>query len=114
MDPGLIIVEPRRARRRIERDLPGGSDAQERILDRRAGSPGERAAARLPAAFPQDRTRRMSRSWLVLLLLASPLAAQQDSALRDAVRLVNEGRGDSARALVRRRLASPSPADSTY
>jgi len=34
--------------------------------------------------------------------------------LRDAVRLATEGRGDSARALVRRRLATTSPTDSTY
>ncbi|MBI4500193.1 MAG: SPOR domain-containing protein [Gemmatimonadetes bacterium] len=56
----------------------------------------------------------MTRSWLVLLLVASPLAAQQDSVLRDAVRLATEGRGDSARGLVRRRLAATPAADSTY
>src|SRR6185503_6166752 len=38
----------------------------------------------------------------------------QDSSLRVAVRLVTEGRGDSARALVRRRLAAVSPSDSSY
>ena len=56
----------------------------------------------------------MTRSWLVLLLVASPLAAQQDSALRVAVRLVTEGRGDSARALVRPRLGATPAADSIY
>src|SRR5260370_39462580 len=58
----------------------------------------------------------MRRTWLVawLTLGASALAAQQDSTLRDAVRLATEGRGDSARALVRRRLAAMSPSDSSY
>ena len=58
----------------------------------------------------------MNSRWLVLLglLAGSPLSAQQDSSLRVAVRLVTEGRGDSARALVRRRLAVVPPSDSTY
>jgi hypothetical protein len=53
---------------------------------------------------------------LVLLGLGLPsvLAAQQDSALHEAVRLVTEGRGDSARAIVRRKLASTSTSDSSY
>lgn len=52
--------------------------------------------------------------WLMFLVLSSPLAAQQDSVLRNAVRLVTEGRGDSARALVRRRLATTPSGDSSY
>lgn len=58
---------------------------------------------------------------LLLGLIAAPTAggAQQgtllpDSALRDAVRLITEGQGDSARALVRSRLAALSPGDSLY
>lgn len=44
------------------------------------------------------------------------VAAQQftDSTLRAAVRLVTEGQGDSARALVRRRLAAVPRTDSLY
>jgi hypothetical protein len=51
---------------------------------------------------------------LLTLVLPAPLAAQQDSVLREAVRLATEGRGDSARAIVRRKLATTSPADSSY
>jgi len=51
---------------------------------------------------------------LLTLMVPAPLAAQQDSVLRDAVRLATEGRGDSARAIVRRKLATTSPADSSY
>ncbi len=51
---------------------------------------------------------------LVALLAAGPLSAQQDSALLDAVRLVTEGRGDSARSLVRRRLIATPATDSLY
>jgi tetratricopeptide (TPR) repeat protein len=53
-------------------------------------------------------------SALVLLLTASPAAAQQDSVLRLAVRLATEGQGDSARSLVRARLFRTTPADSLY
>jgi hypothetical protein len=49
-----------------------------------------------------------------LVLAALPAGAQQDSALREAVRLATEGQGDSARALVRKRLATTAPADSTF
>jgi hypothetical protein len=48
------------------------------------------------------------------LLVATPLSAQEDSLLASAVQLATEGQGDSARALVRGRLAELSPADSLY
>jgi len=51
---------------------------------------------------------------VLLVLLPGPLGAQQDSVLRDAVRLVTEGQGDSARALVRARLAGLALTDSVY
>ncbi|NIM48923.1 MAG: hypothetical protein GTN62_03960 [Gemmatimonadales bacterium] len=50
----------------------------------------------------------------ILACLAAPAAAQQDTTLSVAVRLATEGQGDSARALVRQRLASLSPTDSLY
>jgi tetratricopeptide (TPR) repeat protein len=56
-------------------------------------------------------------AWLLpALLLPAALSAQRftDSALGAAVRLVSEGQGDSARALVRARLAALSPIDPTY
>ena len=57
----------------------------------------------------------MIRPLVPLVFLAiSPAAAQQDSAPIDAGRLVTEGQGDSARALVRARLAAVAPSDSTY
>jgi tetratricopeptide (TPR) repeat protein len=49
-----------------------------------------------------------------LLALATPIAAQEDSTLVVAVRLATEGQADSARSLVRTRLAGTSPADSLY
>jgi tetratricopeptide (TPR) repeat protein len=53
-----------------------------------------------------------------LLLLATGLSAQEpqpsDSTLVAALRLVSEGQGDSARAIVRERLHDVSPTDSTY
>jgi hypothetical protein len=55
--------------------------------------------------------------WLVLsLALPGALRAQAftDSALAVAVRLVSEGQGDSARSVVRTRLAALSPSDSVY
>jgi tetratricopeptide (TPR) repeat protein len=57
--------------------------------------------------------------WSVLLAgltPGSPVVAQQftDSTLRTAVRLVTEGQGDSARALVRARLAVIPRTDSLY
>jgi tetratricopeptide (TPR) repeat protein len=53
---------------------------------------------------------------VLLALWGPPLAAQQftDSTLAQAVRLVTEGQGDSARALVRARLAATSRSDSAY
>jgi tetratricopeptide (TPR) repeat protein len=61
----------------------------------------------------------MIRVGTLLALLAAgaaPAAAQQftDSTLVQAVRLVTEGQGDSARSLVRARLAATSRSDSLY
>lgn len=50
----------------------------------------------------------------LLPLAARPAIAQRDSLLRAAVQLSTEGRGDSARAVVQRVLATSSPADSVY
>ena len=49
-----------------------------------------------------------------LLLMAIPAHAQQDSLLREAVRLVTEGQGDSARSVVRNRLRTLQTSDSLY
>jgi tetratricopeptide (TPR) repeat protein len=46
--------------------------------------------------------------------VALPAQAFTDTALAAAVRLVSEGQGDSARALVRARLAALSPLDPAY
>lgn len=61
-------------------------------------------------------TRRALPLALALSIFAAPLAAQQfsDSTLSLAVRLVTEGQGDSARALVRGRLISLNRSDSLY
>jgi tetratricopeptide (TPR) repeat protein len=58
----------------------------------------------------------MKRAVLILMTVcwAAPLAAQQDSTLAAAVQLATEGRGDSARALVARRMAGLTPTDSLY
>jgi cell division septation protein DedD len=56
-------------------------------------------------------------AWLILALVLPGAARAQaftDSALAAAVRLVSEGQGDSARALVRARLAALDRADSLY
>lgn len=55
----------------------------------------------------------------IFLAASSPVLAQQDSlfpdsVIREAVRLATEGQSDSARALVRSRLAALSPQDSLY
>jgi len=56
--------------------------------------------------------------WVVLCALlpcvGGPAIAQSDSLLRAAVQLSTEGRGDSARAVVQRVLATSSPSDSVY
>ena len=60
---------------------------------------------------------RRAAGWLVLSLLLPGGAAAQtftDSGLALAVRLVSEGQGDSARALVRARLAALPHTDSLY
>jgi len=61
-------------------------------------------------------TRHLLLFVLALTLAPSPLAAQQltDSTLALAVRLVTEGQGDSARALVRARLGAINRSDSLY
>jgi len=51
---------------------------------------------------------------LACLALPRSAAAQQDSSLREAVRLATEGQGDSARAIVRVRLARSSPSDTGF
>lgn len=57
----------------------------------------------------------MKRIGLLLLLLAAPLAAQEeDSTLTIARRLATEGQGDSARALVRAKLRRTAPGDSAF
>ena len=60
--------------------------------------------------------RRLALLTIVAVLAPTPLVSQvwTDSTLADAIRLVTEGRGDSARALVRSRLAALSPFDSLY
>lgn len=54
--------------------------------------------------------------WLMfaLLVTATPLAAQQDSLMREAVRLATEGQSDSARAIVESQLGRLSPDDALY
>ena len=51
---------------------------------------------------------------LVLGCCGSTVAAQEDALLARAVQLATEGRGDSARAIVARRLAILTPADPGY
>jgi len=51
---------------------------------------------------------------LFLVLSAGAAAAQESPVLREAVRLATEGRGDSARALVRTHLSGLSPAVPEY
>ena len=63
--------------------------------------------------------RIASYAWFVLFGVAPAAAVAQDppfpdSTLRTAVRLITEGQGDSARALVRGRLRSIPPGDSLY
>jgi tetratricopeptide (TPR) repeat protein len=59
---------------------------------------------------------RLGTLFVLAAVLTRPLAAQQfaDSTLAQAVRLVTEGQGDSARALVRARLAATNRSDSLY
>ena len=54
--------------------------------------------------------------WLTfaLLVAATPLTAQQDSLMREAVRLATEGQSDSARAIVESQLARMSPSEAQY
>jgi len=61
-------------------------------------------------------TRPMTLVLALITLTGAPAAAQQftDSTLALAVRLVTEGQGDSARALVRAELATTNRSDSLY
>ncbi len=57
----------------------------------------------------------MKRLLLIIgLSFAAPVAAQEDSLLSAAVQLATEGYGDSARTLVRQRLAALSPSNPLY
>lgn len=58
----------------------------------------------------------MNRIVIAALLVGwtQPLGAQQDSLLREAVRLATEGQADSARALVQQRIQTLVPFDSLY
>jgi tetratricopeptide (TPR) repeat protein len=57
----------------------------------------------------------MKRLLLLLpLVLATPLRAQSDPRLVEAVRAAQEGRSDSARAVVQRLLAATPPTDTLY
>ncbi len=58
----------------------------------------------------------MNRIVIAALLVGwtPPLGAQQDSLLREAVRLATEGQADSARALVQQRIQTLVPFDSVY
>jgi hypothetical protein len=49
-----------------------------------------------------------------LLVAAAPLGAQDNPALRDAVRLAGEGRGDDARRIVAAELSRATPGDAVY
>jgi len=51
---------------------------------------------------------------LVIAPLFSPVAAQQDSVLQQAVRLATEGQSDTAQAIVRQYLRSTSPGDRLF
>jgi hypothetical protein len=57
---------------------------------------------------------RLSLLVVTAISIASLASAQQDSLLREAVRLATEGQGDSARVLVKTRIGELSPADSLY
>ena len=52
--------------------------------------------------------------WLAVLTAAAPLSAQTDPELQAAVRLAQEGQGDSARALAGRILAATTPGNPRY
>jgi len=63
-------------------------------------------------AFPVLRPHGMG--ILTALLVAAPLAAQDDPRLRDALKIAQEGASDSARALVGNLLRSIATTDSLY
>jgi cell division protein FtsN len=58
--------------------------------------------------------RRLASIFSVLFVLSVPASAQTDPRLVDAIRLAQEGRGDSARTKVRRLLAATAPTDTIY
>lgn len=58
--------------------------------------------------------KRLTLSLLLMATTISPLRAQQDSLLQDAIRLATEGQADSARSLTSAWIARLSPSDSTY
>jgi len=69
------------------------------------------------AQRPDGRTGRRALVLVLVALAVGPsgrLAAQTDARVVDALRLAQAGRVDSARASVRRLLATLSPADSVY
>ena len=70
-----------------------------------------RLRAFLPAGLPD---RRPALAAVCLVLFATPTLAQTDSTLAAAVRLAQDGQGDSARAVVRRVLVVTTPTDSLY
>jgi septal ring-binding cell division protein DamX len=70
-----------------------------------------------PGAPPLSALLRLRVTTILLpcvLMLATPARAQSDPRLLDAVRAAQEGRGDSARAVVDRLLAATPPTDTLY
>ena len=59
-------------------------------------------------------TARTAAAFLLTVYPAKQLTAQTDSRLVDALRLAQNGQVDSARGVIRRLLATLSPADSVY
>jgi hypothetical protein len=91
------------SRRMHERTAaPGRALAPPGRLVRRRPAPRCPAAPLALAAF------------LVSLCIATPAAAQTDPRLAEAVRLAQEGLGDSARASVQRLLNATEPSDTLY
>jgi len=64
--------------------------------------------------MPRATNRRIIAILAVSWVLASPLAAQTDPRLVDAVRQAQDGQGDSARAAVTKLLTTLQPGDSLY
>jgi len=66
-----------------------------------------------PAAKPPSRRVALFIA-LALLALTAPLEAQTDARLLEAIRLAQEGQGDSARTSVNRLLTQLAPGDTLY